>query len=116
MREVPLDAEFRGAGVRRATCFEGQFDMLILLTGVGTRLLNQVIETRWPAGAFAEALRADYGGRARSQADGGDAGMGRSGGGRWCPSRIPGARFWPRPKAGRRSALRCRSTGALARN
>ncbi len=31
--------------------------MLILLTGVGTRLLNQVIETRWPPGAFAEALR-----------------------------------------------------------
>ena len=37
--------------------FQGKFDMLILLTGVGTRLLNQVIETRWPAGAFAEALR-----------------------------------------------------------
>jgi uroporphyrinogen-III synthase len=31
--------------------------MVILLTGVGSRLLNQVIETRWPAGAFADALR-----------------------------------------------------------
>jgi uroporphyrinogen-III synthase len=31
--------------------------MLILLTGVGTRLLNQVLETRWAPGTFAEALR-----------------------------------------------------------
>jgi uroporphyrinogen-III synthase len=31
--------------------------MVILLTGVGTRLLSQVIETRWPAGAFADALK-----------------------------------------------------------
>jgi uroporphyrinogen-III synthase len=31
--------------------------MMILLTGVGTRLLGQIIETRWPVGAFAEALR-----------------------------------------------------------
>ena len=41
----------------RSACFQDQFDMMILLTGVGTRLLNQVIETRWPPGAFAEALR-----------------------------------------------------------
>jgi len=31
--------------------------MVILLTGVGTRLLGQVIETRWPAGSLADALK-----------------------------------------------------------
>jgi uroporphyrinogen-III synthase len=36
--------------------FDNQFEMLILLTGVGTRLLNQVIETRWAPGSFADAL------------------------------------------------------------
>jgi uroporphyrinogen-III synthase len=56
MRETPLEqnSEALSFGER---LFANQFDMLILLTGVGTRLLNQVIETRWPAGAFAEALR-----------------------------------------------------------
>jgi uroporphyrinogen-III synthase len=31
--------------------------MMILMTGVGTRLLSQIIETHWPHGSFAEALR-----------------------------------------------------------
>ncbi len=56
MREVPL-AQNAAALAFAEDLFQGKFDMLILLTGVGTRLLNQVIETRWPAGAFAEALR-----------------------------------------------------------
>jgi uroporphyrinogen-III synthase len=56
MREVPL-AQNSDALAFAENLFAGKFDMLILLTGVGTRLLNQVIETRWPAGAFAEALR-----------------------------------------------------------
>src|SRR6266478_3732942 len=56
MREVPLDhnpqaLDFAGR------LFRGEFDMVILLTGVGARYLNQIIETRWPAGAFANALR-----------------------------------------------------------
>ena len=34
-----------------------QIDMVIFLTGVGARLLNQIIETRYPPGAFIEALR-----------------------------------------------------------
>ena len=56
MREVPLDhnpqaLDFAGR------LFRGEFDMVILLTGVGARYLNQVIETRWPTGAFADALR-----------------------------------------------------------
>lgn len=37
--------------------FAGEFDMVILLTGVGARLLNQVLETRYPPGSFLAALR-----------------------------------------------------------
>ena len=56
MREVPLEQNSAALAFAE-DLFLGKFDMMILLTGVGTRLLNQVIETRWPAGAFAEALR-----------------------------------------------------------
>ena len=56
MREVPL-AQNAAALQFAEDLFQGKFDMLILLTGVGTRLLNQVIETRWAAGTFAKALR-----------------------------------------------------------
>ena len=56
MREVPLTENAAALSFAKRL-FQGEFDMLILLTGVGARLLNQVIETRWPAGAFAEALR-----------------------------------------------------------
>ena len=37
--------------------FAGEFDMMILLTGVGTRLLHQALATRYPPERFAEALR-----------------------------------------------------------
>src|SRR5580658_8835083 len=37
--------------------FRGEFQMVILLTGVGTRLLGQALATRWPANAFPDALR-----------------------------------------------------------
>ncbi len=56
MREVPLDQNgeaFAFAG----RLFSGEFDMMILLTGVGTRLLSQVLETRFPGGRFIDALR-----------------------------------------------------------
>jgi uroporphyrinogen-III synthase len=56
MREVPLEdneAAFEFAG----RLFRGEFDMVILLTGVGTRALNKVLSTRFPATAFADALR-----------------------------------------------------------
>jgi uroporphyrinogen-III synthase len=55
MRELPLENNpqaFRFAD----RLFAGDFDMLIFLTGVGARLLNQVLETRHPPGAFIEAL------------------------------------------------------------
>lgn len=58
MREIPLE-ENPEALEFAARLFQpgGEFDMVILLTGVGTRLLNQIIETRFPKGAFAGALR-----------------------------------------------------------
>jgi uroporphyrinogen-III synthase len=56
MREVPLEQNAEAFAFAERL-FRGEFDMMILLTGVGTRLLNQAIETRYPAGAFADALR-----------------------------------------------------------
>src|ERR1700676_1618608 len=56
MREVPL-TQNSAAFLFAERLFDNQFEMLILLTGVGTRLLNQVIETRWAPGRFADALR-----------------------------------------------------------
>jgi uroporphyrinogen-III synthase len=56
VREVPL-ADNAQALEFAERLFRGEFDIVILLTGVGTRHLNQVIESRWPAGAFADALR-----------------------------------------------------------
>src|ERR1700719_747845 len=56
MREVPIERNeeaFRFA----ERLFAGEFDMMILLTGVGTRILNQTLATRFPPERFAEALR-----------------------------------------------------------
>src|SRR5260370_18415578 len=56
MREAPLERNeeaFRFA----EKLFAGEFDMVVLLTGVGTRLLGQVLGTRYPAARFAEGLR-----------------------------------------------------------
>lgn len=56
MRELPIEENeeaFRFA----ERLFAGGFDMTILLTGVGARLLNEVIESRYPGGRFIEALR-----------------------------------------------------------
>src|SRR5215472_16411985 len=66
MREVPLEdnrpafefaARLFGLGKPREETQGGDFDMVIFLTGVGARLLNQVLETRYPPGSLAEALR-----------------------------------------------------------
>src|SRR6185437_2377323 len=56
MREIPLDDNPRAFEFAERL-FRGEFEMMILLTGVGARLLAQIIETRWPVGAFARALR-----------------------------------------------------------
>ena len=61
MREVPLE-ENSPAFEFAARLFHpkapgGAFDMVVFLTGVGARLLNQILETRHPPGALAQALR-----------------------------------------------------------
>jgi uroporphyrinogen-III synthase len=56
MREIALENNPQALAFAERL-FRGEFDMVIFLTGVGARLLNQVIETRWPAEAFADALR-----------------------------------------------------------
>jgi uroporphyrinogen-III synthase len=56
MREAPLESNeeaFRFAD----RLFAGEFEMMIFLTGVGTRALAKVLASRFPEGAFAEALR-----------------------------------------------------------
>jgi uroporphyrinogen-III synthase len=56
MREVPVkhnEPVFRFA----ERLFAGEFEMMILLTGVGTRQLNRLLSTRYPEPAFADALR-----------------------------------------------------------
>ncbi len=56
MREVPL-ADNSQAFEFAEKLFRGEFEMMILLTGVGTRLLNEVLSTRYPEERFKEALR-----------------------------------------------------------
>ncbi len=56
MREIPLQDNPQ-AFAFADHLFAREFDMVILLTGVGARLLNQVLETRYAPGAFPEALR-----------------------------------------------------------
>lgn len=58
MREVPLENNSEAFDfAARLLQPGGDFDMVIFLTGVGARLLNQVIETRYPHETFREALR-----------------------------------------------------------
>ncbi|MGA3202966.1 MAG: uroporphyrinogen-III synthase [Bryobacteraceae bacterium] len=56
MREVPL-ADNPLAFEFAERLFRGEFEMMILLTGVGTRLLNGVLSTRFPEDRFKNALR-----------------------------------------------------------
>jgi uroporphyrinogen-III synthase len=56
MREAPLENNPE-AFTFAERLFRGEFDMMILLTGVGTRALDQVLASRYPPQAFAEALR-----------------------------------------------------------
>ena len=56
MREVPFETNAEALGFARALA-AGGFDMVIFLTGVGTRALAKVVETVYPLETFAEALR-----------------------------------------------------------
>lgn len=56
MREIPL-SENQAAFDFAERLFHGEFDMVILMTGVGTRQLNRVLASRYPEYALADALR-----------------------------------------------------------
>jgi uroporphyrinogen-III synthase len=56
MREVPIE-ENQSAFTFAESLFAGHFDMVILLTGVGTRYLDKILATRYPPEKFAETLR-----------------------------------------------------------
>jgi uroporphyrinogen-III synthase len=56
LREVPL-SENEQAFAFADRLYAGEFDMMIFLTGVGTRLLQSALAEREPATRFPEALR-----------------------------------------------------------
>jgi uroporphyrinogen-III synthase len=56
MREIPLTDNPRAFDFA-AKLLDGEVDMIIFLTGVGARLLNQVLETKHPPGTIIEALK-----------------------------------------------------------
>src|SRR5215471_18067242 len=56
MREVPL-TDNPAAFDFASKLLGGEVDMIIFLTGVGARLLNQILETKYPPGTIIEALK-----------------------------------------------------------
>src|SRR5580692_10359309 len=56
MREVPLESNTHAVQFARDLA-AGHFDVVIFLTGVGTRALARVVETVYPVEQFAVALR-----------------------------------------------------------
>ena len=56
MREVPIEQN-ESAFHFAQQLLAGHFDMVIFLTGVGTRFLAKLLATRYPVETFAEALR-----------------------------------------------------------
>ncbi len=56
LREAPIESNTEAFAFAEGL-FAGAFDMVVLLTGAGTRYLQTVIETRFPPGRFVEAMR-----------------------------------------------------------
>lgn len=56
MREVPLEDNHEAFAFAERL-WHDEFDMIILLTGVGTRALDKVLASRYPQAQFADALR-----------------------------------------------------------
>jgi uroporphyrinogen-III synthase len=56
MREIPLESNVEALAFAR-TLFAGGFDMVIFLTGVGTRALARVVETIYPLEQYWAELR-----------------------------------------------------------
>jgi uroporphyrinogen-III synthase len=56
MREAPIENNPEAFEFAERL-FRGEFDLVIFLTGVGTRALNKVLASRYPEEQFADALR-----------------------------------------------------------
>jgi len=56
MREAPIENNTEAFEFAEKL-FRGEFDLVIFLTGVGTRALSKVLASRYPEEKFAEALR-----------------------------------------------------------
>jgi uroporphyrinogen-III synthase len=56
MREAPIENNPEAFEFAERL-FRGEFDLVIFLTGVGTRALNKVLASRYPEDQFADALR-----------------------------------------------------------
>src|ERR1700692_1363933 len=56
MREAPIENNPEAFAFAELL-FRGEFDMMILLTGVGTRALDKILASHYPPETFAEALR-----------------------------------------------------------
>lgn len=56
MREAPIENNLEAFEFAERL-FRGEFDLMIFLTGVGTRALNKVLASRYPEQQFADALR-----------------------------------------------------------
>ncbi len=56
MREAPIENNAEAFAFAERL-FRGEFDLMIFLTGVGTRALNKVLASRYPEERFADALR-----------------------------------------------------------
>jgi len=56
MREAPIENNTEAFQFAERL-FRGDFDLMIFLTGVGTRALNKVLASRYPEEQFPEALR-----------------------------------------------------------
>jgi uroporphyrinogen-III synthase len=56
MREAPIENNAEAFEFAERL-FRGEFDLMIFLTGVGTRALNKVLASLYPEQQFAEALR-----------------------------------------------------------
>ena len=67
MREAPIENNTEAFDFAERL-FRGEFDLMIFLTGVGTRALNKVLASRYPEEQFAEArpMAWDLGLRSRS--------------------------------------------------
>ena len=56
MREIPLESNHEALQFA-ARLFEGEFDLVIFLTGVGIRRLTEIVESQYDRARFVEALR-----------------------------------------------------------